>query len=256
MSRPDDQRMPRVLVVDDEQSVRTFVERVLQRAGYETAAAADGPEALRIVEDRGPFNLVLADVVMPGMRGDELGRRLRARDPDQKVLYFTGFSDQLFDARAILWDGEAFLEKPVTVDGLLEAVSLMLFGHTRQGASGPLADMPYGRSLRVATAPLQVRIGEVVGLLVNISATGVLVRMPESLAPDSEWPVLIEIEPEPVDLRARVVRSQALSIPVPGATQRGPEYAVALAFTELPARATAALKTLCGEAFSKRQLIP
>jgi FixJ family two-component response regulator len=78
------------------------------------------------------------DVVMLQMRGDELGRRLRLQDPDVKVLYFTGFSDRLFQSRQTLWEYEAFLEKPVTVAGLLEAVSLILFGHT----NGPVAGRP------------------------------------------------------------------------------------------------------------------
>src|ERR1035437_9665409 len=87
---------PRVLIVDDDESVRTFVERVLHRAGYETAMAADGPEALRIAETQDPFDLLLADVVMPDMHGDELARRLLRLEPDLKVLYFIGYSDQLF----------------------------------------------------------------------------------------------------------------------------------------------------------------
>jgi CheY-like chemotaxis protein len=248
-----DQRATRVLIVDDEEASRGFVERVLRLAGYETAVAGDGLEAIRIAEDHGPFDLLLADVVMPGMQGDELARHLRGRDPELKILYFTGYSDRLFRERAVLWESEAFLEKPVTVNGLLEAVSLMLFGHTRQGARGPFADMAYRRSPRVATGPLRVRIGGAIGLLVNVSATGALVRVPEALAPESEWPALIEIEPEPVELRARVVRSHPLSIPLPGATARRPEYAVALAFTELPPRTKAALETLCGDALSKHE---
>jgi two-component system cell cycle sensor histidine kinase/response regulator CckA len=79
------------------------------------------------------------DVVMPGMRGDELTRQLRRRDPDAKVLYFTGYSDQLFENRQALWEHEAFIEKPVTVNGLLEAVSLLLFGHTDGPAGKPSA---------------------------------------------------------------------------------------------------------------------
>jgi FixJ family two-component response regulator len=63
------------------------------------------------------------------MHGDELARRLRAAAPDIHVLYFTGFSDTLFDGKSILWEYEAFLEKPVTVAGLREAASLLLFGH-------------------------------------------------------------------------------------------------------------------------------
>ena len=120
-----------MLVVDDEESVRTFAERVLRGAGYDVVLASDGLGALSIAEEQGSFDLFVVDVMMPQMQGDELGRRLRRRDPDVKVLYFTAYSDQLFKEKATLWEHEAFLDKPVTVAGLLEAVSLLLFGHTR-----------------------------------------------------------------------------------------------------------------------------
>ena len=58
-------------------------------------------------------------------------RRLRRVDPNVKILYFTGYSDWLFNEKKVLWENEAFVEKPVTLRGLLEAVSLSLFGHTR-----------------------------------------------------------------------------------------------------------------------------
>jgi CheY-like chemotaxis protein len=123
---------PRVLVVDDEAAVRTLAERVLRDAGYEVVAVSDGPEALRVVEQQRPFNLYVIDLVMPQMTGDELARQLRRTDPDAKVLYFTGFIDQLFNSKSTLWENEAFLEKPATVNGLPEAVSLLLYGHTQR----------------------------------------------------------------------------------------------------------------------------
>src|SRR6476660_6863927 len=90
----------RVLVVDDEMSVLAFAERALRRGGYEVVVASDGPEALRVVEaQRRPFDLFVVDIHMPQMRGDELGRRLRQQAPDVKVLYFTGFIDELFASR-------------------------------------------------------------------------------------------------------------------------------------------------------------
>jgi CheY-like chemotaxis protein len=61
-------RAIRVLSVDDEEAIRIFAERVLYDAGHETGVAADGPEALRMAQERGPFDLLLADVVMPDMR--------------------------------------------------------------------------------------------------------------------------------------------------------------------------------------------
>jgi two-component system cell cycle sensor histidine kinase/response regulator CckA len=127
-----ERRTIRVLIVDDEQPVRTLEARVLQSAGYETVSAADGPEALRIAERQGPFDLVLADVVMPGMTGDDMARRLRRLEPDLRVLYVTGYSDQLFQDQTTLAAYEAFVEKPVSPEGLLEAVSLILFGQTRR----------------------------------------------------------------------------------------------------------------------------
>jgi two-component system, cell cycle sensor histidine kinase and response regulator CckA len=121
---------PRVLVVDDEVSVRVFAEHALRQAGFEVMAAANGPEALKLVDRHPPFDLFVIDVQMPMMRGDELARRLRRHQPDVKVLYFTGFADLLFDQKQQLWEHEAFVEKPVTPKGLCEAASLLLFGQT------------------------------------------------------------------------------------------------------------------------------
>ena len=119
-------RRSRVLVVDDETPNRTLADCVLSGAGYDVVSASDGPEALRIVGQQPPFDVFVIDLLMPQMRGDELARRLRAMNPDSKILYFTGYSDQLFDERKVLWANEAFIEKPVSRDGLLEAVSLLL----------------------------------------------------------------------------------------------------------------------------------
>ena len=130
MDAADHKQPVRVLIVDDEGSIRTFASRVLREGGYATAVAGDGPEALRMATAQGPFDLFVLDVAMPGLRGDELARRLRLGNRDAKVLYFTGFSDRLFEERPVLWEGEAFVEKPVTPEGLREAVSLILFGHT------------------------------------------------------------------------------------------------------------------------------
>lgn len=123
-------RVMRVLIVDDEASNRTFAERALGQAGYEVAVASDGLEALAITEKGERFDLLLADLIMPGMRGDELARQLHRIDPNLKVLYFTGYSDRLFIEQTAREEHEAFVDKPVTVNGLLEAVSLILFGHT------------------------------------------------------------------------------------------------------------------------------
>jgi CheY-like chemotaxis protein len=116
------------LIVDDEETVRKFVERVMREAGYKTAVAADGPEAIAVAATLEQFDILVTDVMMPQMTGDELARRLRLTGPQLKVLYLTGFSDRLFKEKVILWQDEAFLDKPCSVKGLLQAVSLLLYG--------------------------------------------------------------------------------------------------------------------------------
>jgi two-component system cell cycle sensor histidine kinase/response regulator CckA len=116
------------LIVDDEEPVRRFVERVLREAGYTTASADGGAEALRIAAEFGRFDILVTDMMMPEMTGDELARRLRLQEPQLKVLYLTGYSDRLFKEKPALWKDEAFLDKPCSVRGLIEAVSLLVTG--------------------------------------------------------------------------------------------------------------------------------
>ena len=125
---PTPKRPTSVLIVDDEESVRKFVERVLTEGGYATTTAADGPEALELAAKLDPLDIVVTDLMMPQMTGDELARRLRVTQPSVKVLYLTGFSDRLFKEKVTLWQDEAFLDKPCSVKGLLQAVSLLFLG--------------------------------------------------------------------------------------------------------------------------------
>lgn len=125
----------RILIVDDEPVVVEFAQRVLHSAGYRTMTATSGDEALKLCTEQGMPDLLVTDMKMPRMEGDELATRLRQREPDLKVLYLTGFADLLFKNKELLWDGEAYLEKPCTIGGLLEAVSLLLSG---QISSNPL----------------------------------------------------------------------------------------------------------------------
>ena len=117
-----------VLVVDDEEAVLRFVDRVLRDAGYKTVMANSGAEAIEAAKKTGPLGALVTDVMMPQMTGDELARRLRVGRPSLKILYLTGFSDCLFKEKVTLWADEAFLDKPCTVKGLREAVSLLITG--------------------------------------------------------------------------------------------------------------------------------
>jgi CheY-like chemotaxis protein len=137
----------RVLVVDDEPQIREFVSRVLDDAGYKVTTAGDGPAAIALVEEHGAPDLLLTDFRMPQMNGDELAARLRQSLPDLKVLYLTGYSQALFDNRAVLWEGEAFLEKPCRGSELLEGVSMILFERVAPTAPGLAQQVSAMRSL-------------------------------------------------------------------------------------------------------------
>jgi two-component system cell cycle sensor histidine kinase/response regulator CckA len=117
----------RLLVVDDEAAVRKTVRRTLEASGYEVIEAANGLDALAALKTDVRVDLVVADLAMPELSGADMVCRIRGSRPDIKILYVTGFIDSLMDART-LWEGEAFLEKPFTLIGLREAVSLLLYG--------------------------------------------------------------------------------------------------------------------------------
>ncbi|PYR57266.1 MAG: hypothetical protein DMF91_19890 [Acidobacteria bacterium] len=118
----------RVLVVDDEEPMRLFVGRVLQDAGHEVAMAVSGDEAIAMLPALTSLDVLVTDEVMPRLPGHELARLVRAREPAVRVLYLTGFSDELFKEKRRLWADEAFLDKPCTAKALLEAVSLLFSG--------------------------------------------------------------------------------------------------------------------------------
>ena len=111
-----------ILLVEDEDVVRTLARRVLERSGYTVLACADGAEALDVAErHERPIHLLLTDVVMPGLRGHEVAARVSASRPEIKVLYMSGYADEaLLGPTAIAH--EALIEKPFAVDNLTRRV--------------------------------------------------------------------------------------------------------------------------------------
>jgi len=120
-----------ILIVDDEEPIRRLVDRILQSAGYLTRLASSGADALAVADGPDPIDLMVTDMMMPEMNGDEVARRLRQKYPALKVLYYTGFADRLFNEKGTMWEDEAYLEKPSGMRGLLEAVSLLRSGNRR-----------------------------------------------------------------------------------------------------------------------------
>ena len=125
---------PRVIVVDDEPAVRSLVRRMLEPAGYIVEEADDPLQACEMAQKETGLDLLVADYRMPELTGGEVARRIRAAKPHVKVLFVTGYPDDLFNERQALWEGESFLEKPFSKKGLLEAASLLLFGKLNQEA--------------------------------------------------------------------------------------------------------------------------
>jgi len=116
----------RVLLVEDEAVVRSIVERTLTRAGYRVVAASCAEEALELHEDGSRFDLLVTDVVMPGMNGWELGKRLRQRWPWLRVLYMSGYTEDGADERSATEPGAAFLQKPFLPTDLLASMGRLL----------------------------------------------------------------------------------------------------------------------------------
>ncbi len=113
----------RILLVEDENSVREMVRESLLRHGYAVREACDGREALSIYGmNPGGFDMVLTDVVMPGMSGGQLAAALRALDPAVKVLFMSGYSDDALVSRGVSSHGMAFIEKPFTQEALSRKV--------------------------------------------------------------------------------------------------------------------------------------
>jgi two-component system cell cycle sensor histidine kinase/response regulator CckA len=116
-----------VLVVDDEERTRTLERRILESGPYTVLEAPGASAAFAILNGGQKLDLLVADLDMPELPGEEMVLKIRATRPGLKVLYVSGVVDRLLDARKILDDGEAFLDKPFTAKGLLEAVSMLLY---------------------------------------------------------------------------------------------------------------------------------
>jgi hypothetical protein len=112
-----------VLLAEDEPAVRELTRRILTSAGYLVVAAADGAQALTLLDQHvGKIDLLLTDLVMPGLSGKQLAERVRERRPSVRVLYMSGYVDRDVAGQGPLDDGWTLLPKPFTRDDLLRAV--------------------------------------------------------------------------------------------------------------------------------------
>ncbi|HEV2520995.1 MAG TPA: response regulator [Candidatus Acidoferrales bacterium] len=104
-----------ILLVEDAEPLRILVKEILIRYGYKVLDTENGDDAIRMARNfNGPIHLLLTDVVMPGMRGDQLARKLSGILPKMKVLYMSGYPNDGIVRQGIVPDGVSFLEKPFT----------------------------------------------------------------------------------------------------------------------------------------------
>jgi two-component system, cell cycle sensor histidine kinase and response regulator CckA len=129
MSEPvqDPSERPTVLLVDDEQSVRSIVMRILRRAQYNVIAAESGDEALKLAANHpGKIDVVVTDMYMPGMRGPEVVVALGKIRPGLRALFISGYADQ--DVGTAVPPGANFLHKPFSGQDLTAAIEAVLRG--------------------------------------------------------------------------------------------------------------------------------
>jgi CheY-like chemotaxis protein len=116
-----------VLLVEDEERLRELLAHVLRDNGYKVITAANGKMALHVLEAHGgPLDLLLTDVVMPEMRGQELAETLQKTHPELAVIYMSGYTDNALIHSGAMTEGMAFLQKPFTPDVVLRRIRQVL----------------------------------------------------------------------------------------------------------------------------------
>lgn len=115
----------KVLLVEDEDMVRAVAERALTRAGYEITACANGEEGLAAIEEGGEFDIVVSDVVMPGMDGPAMVRAIRAKIPGMPVLFMSGYAEEQLRRDIDIADMH-FIAKPFSVASIGDKVGAVL----------------------------------------------------------------------------------------------------------------------------------
>jgi PAS domain S-box-containing protein len=116
-----------ILLVEDEMVVRRLVAEILETTGYTVLQAGDGPSGLELLRRHSdPIDLLLTDVVMPGMSGPEVAQAVTSMRPGTHVLYMSGYTDSAIDRHGVLEPGIAFLQKPFSADDLTGRVRSLL----------------------------------------------------------------------------------------------------------------------------------
>ena len=124
-AKPSRLPVARILLAEDDAARRGFLERALQKAGYDVCAFANGAEAYDRLQEE-PFTLLLTDIVMPRMDGIELARRASELDPDLKIMFITGFAAVTLNNEVQAPKDARVLSKPFHLKDLVREVEKLL----------------------------------------------------------------------------------------------------------------------------------
>jgi CheY-like chemotaxis protein len=194
----------------------------LESQGYKILEAADGAAAVQIcVAHRGPIHLLLTDVIMPGMNGREVAKRVVSLRPTTKVVYMSGYPENAIGHNGTLDEGTTLLQKPFTLQALKEKVrevlesetvqpTVELRGHAVERTTAAGTRIPTFRAQRFSlNLPLRYRLlGEQnwrLGTTENISRSGLLFRAEEMLQPYSQLEINLVLPAEIAGLSAAEV---------------------------------------------------
>ncbi len=113
--------------MDDDLSLQRLTAKILKQTGYDVLTAGNAEEAFVVFEEkRGNIDLLLTDIVMPGMNGYELAMRLKNINPELKVLFMSGYSDGFITGKGIIPEDIEYVKKPFTVSSLNQCVREIL----------------------------------------------------------------------------------------------------------------------------------
>ncbi len=211
-----------VLIVEDETNLRRMACQYLEKQGYHILEAADGAAAMQVcVAHQGPIDLLLTDVIMPGMNGHEVAQRVRSIRPETKILYMSGYTENVIGHNGTLDPGINLLQKPFTLQALKEKVREVLDAEPlpQEAAMSPRSAAtvaPYVNRIPAFRAqrfklnlPVRYRLlGEESwreGTTENISRSGLLFRVDQLLEPTTQVEISLVLPPEIAGLSAAEV---------------------------------------------------
>lgn len=187
--------MARLLLIDDDEGLRTMMQILLKRGGHDITLAGNGQDGLDLAEKQ-PFDVILLDVMMPDMNGYEVARRLRAspRTQNTPLIILTARAQPVDQKSALIAGADAYFSKPVAIEVLEAKIAELLITGSTAATAKPEAEP----AAATASAPPPPRIGRlicIVGWRGGVGATTLAVNMAAALTIAGRRACLIDLSP-------------------------------------------------------------